>query len=183
MKALVSGGRDQGLKRPSGERVGGATRQRLIRESSVRSAEETLLLPDRSTERGPPRRGAATLPLFERGDGYRKADAEKEDESEQTHHQRPRKGPTWNIGRSSQLKYGASFMEYHMPRSDRSEAWRQECETINQEMDGLILSDWPRSKEENQVRKMRFMALVERRSEAARHFLSDAAVRRNANWV
>ena len=64
-----------------------------------------------------------------------------------------------------------------MPSSDASEIWRRECETINQEMESLILSDWPRSHEENQVRKIQFMALVERRSEAARRFLSDAALR------
>jgi hypothetical protein len=63
-----------------------------------------------------------------------------------------------------------------MPNSDASEIWR-ECETINQEMESLILSDWPRSHEENQVRKIQFMALVERRSEAARRFLADAAAR------
>jgi hypothetical protein len=55
--------------------------------------------------------------------------------------------------------------------------WRRECEAIDQEMERLILSDWPRSPEENQVRKIQFMALVERRTEAARRFLSDAAVR------
>jgi hypothetical protein len=64
-----------------------------------------------------------------------------------------------------------------MPSSDASEIWRRECETINQEMESLILSDWPRSHEENQVRKIQFMALVERRSEAARRFLSDAVLR------
>jgi len=64
-----------------------------------------------------------------------------------------------------------------MPCSDASEIWRRECETINQEMESLILSDWPRSHEENQVRRIQFMALVERRSEAARRFLSDAVLR------
>ena len=64
-----------------------------------------------------------------------------------------------------------------MPSSSASEIWRRECEIINQEMERLILSDWPRSQEENQVRKIQFMALVERRSEAARRFLADAAAR------
>jgi hypothetical protein len=45
-------------------------------------------------------------------------------------------------------------------------------------MERLILSDWPRTQEENQVRKLQFMALVERRDEAARNFLAEAAVRR-----
>lgn len=44
------------------------------------------------------------------------------------------------------------------------------CETINLEVDRLILSAWPRTREENQVRKIQFMALIERRNEAARHF-------------
>jgi hypothetical protein len=64
-----------------------------------------------------------------------------------------------------------------MPSSDASEIWRRECETINQEMESLILSDWPRSHEENQVRKIQFMAMVKRRSEATRRFLSDAVLR------
>ena len=68
-----------------------------------------------------------------------------------------------------------------MPSSHASEIWRRECETINQEMESLILSDWPRSHEENQVRKIQFMALVERRSEAARRFLSDAVPRPRIN--
>ena len=70
-----------------------------------------------------------------------------------------------------------------MPNSDASEIWRRECETINQEMERLILSDWPRSHEENQVRKIQFMALVERRSEAARRFLSDAVLRPRINAI
>ena len=64
-----------------------------------------------------------------------------------------------------------------MPRPTASEIWRTECEAINQEMERLILSEWPRPQEEKQVRKIQFMALVERRSEAARRFLSDAVVR------
>jgi hypothetical protein len=60
-----------------------------------------------------------------------------------------------------------------MPRSDSSEIWRTECEAIHQEMERLILSTWPRSEGENQVRKIQFAALVERRNEAARHFLAE----------
>jgi|GraSoiStandDraft_60_1057301.scaffolds.fasta_scaffold246317_2 hypothetical protein len=62
-----------------------------------------------------------------------------------------------------------------------SDVWRRECDAINQEMERLILSDWPRKQEENQVRKIQFMALVERRSEAARRFLADAAFRPGIN--
>jgi len=54
-----------------------------------------------------------------------------------------------------------------MPSSDASEIWRRECETINQEMESLILSDWPRSHEENQVRKIQFMAQFDRDRRAA----------------
>jgi hypothetical protein len=63
------------------------------------------------------------------------------------------------------------------PAQTRLKIWWRECETINQEMESLILPDWPRSHEDNQVRRIQFMALVERRSEAARRFLSDAALR------
>jgi hypothetical protein len=59
-----------------------------------------------------------------------------------------------------------------MPRSDPSESWRAECEVINQEMERLILSAWPRSQEENQVRKVQIAALIERRNESARRFLA-----------
>jgi hypothetical protein len=65
-----------------------------------------------------------------------------------------------------------------MLRSAPSEMWRAECDAINQEMERLILSPWPRSQEENQVRKIQFAALIERRNEAARHFLAGAAVDR-----
>jgi hypothetical protein len=68
-----------------------------------------------------------------------------------------------------------------MARSTASEIWRSECDAINQEMDRLILSDWPRSHEENLVRKLQFMALVERKDEAAGRFLSDAAVPRRVS--
>jgi hypothetical protein len=63
-----------------------------------------------------------------------------------------------------------------MPQATAWEIWRSECEANNQEMERLILSCWPRSHEENQVRKLQFMALLERRNEAARHLLAEAAV-------
>ena len=65
-----------------------------------------------------------------------------------------------------------------MPRSSTSEIWWRECEAINQEMERLILSAWPRTQEEIRVRKFQFAALVERRNDAARHFLTEAAVPR-----
>ena len=68
-----------------------------------------------------------------------------------------------------------------MPSSSTSEIWWRECEAINQEMERLILSAWPRTQEENQVRKIQFMALVERRSDAARNFLTEVAVRRRVS--
>jgi hypothetical protein len=67
-----------------------------------------------------------------------------------------------------------------MQRSDSSKIWRTECEAIHQEMEQLVLSPWPRSQEENQVRKIQFAALIERRNEAARHFLAEAAVQRKS---
>jgi hypothetical protein len=67
-----------------------------------------------------------------------------------------------------------------MSRSDSSEIWRAECEAVSLEMERLITSPWPRSHEENQVRKIQFAALIERRNEAARHFLKEAAARRKS---
>jgi hypothetical protein len=68
-----------------------------------------------------------------------------------------------------------------MPKSNSSEIWRAECEAIHQEMERLVLSPWPRSQEENQVRKVQFAALVERRNDAARHFLAEAAGNRRVS--
>ena len=64
-----------------------------------------------------------------------------------------------------------------MPQSDSSEIWKRECDFINQELERLILSDWPRSQEENQIRKIQFMALVERRNEAAQRYLAEVTPR------
>jgi hypothetical protein len=58
------------------------------------------------------------------------------------------------------------------PHSGSSEIWRKECEAIHHEVDRLVLSPWPRSHEENQIRKIQFAALIERRDEAARNFLA-----------
>jgi hypothetical protein len=67
-----------------------------------------------------------------------------------------------------------------MPGSESSEVWRAECEAIHQEMERLVLSPWPRSQEENEVRKIQFAALIERRNEAAREFLAEATVQRKS---
>jgi hypothetical protein len=61
-----------------------------------------------------------------------------------------------------------------MPSSNSSDAWRAETEAINREMERLILSAWSRTTEENQIRKFQFAALIERRNEAARHFLAES---------
>ena len=67
------------------------------------------------------------------------------------------------------------------PPNNASEIWSSECEAVDREMERLILSAWPRTQEENQVRKIQFMALVERRSDAARNFLTEVAVRRRVS--
>jgi hypothetical protein len=67
-----------------------------------------------------------------------------------------------------------------MQRSRSSEIRRAECESVSQEMERLIMSPWPRSQEENQVRKIQFAALIERRNEAARHFLAEATAQRKS---
>jgi hypothetical protein len=49
--------------------------------------------------------------------------------------------------------------------------WKNESEAIHNEMDRLLASGWQETAEERQVRKMQFMALIERRDVAARGFL------------
>jgi hypothetical protein len=51
------------------------------------------------------------------------------------------------------------------------ENWRRESEAVNGEMDSLLSAGWPKTVAECQVRKLQFMALVERRDVAAREFL------------
>ena len=68
-----------------------------------------------------------------------------------------------------------------MLKSDSSETWRAESEAIHKEMERLILSTWPRSAEENQIRKIQFAALIERRNDAARRFLQEATIRRRVS--
>ena len=64
------------------------------------------------------------------------------------------------------------------PPNNASEIWSSECEAVDREMERLILSAWPRTQEEIQVRKFQFAALIERRNEAAGHFLAETAVPR-----
>jgi hypothetical protein len=49
--------------------------------------------------------------------------------------------------------------------------WRQECETVQREMDRLITAGRPSSAEERLVRQLQFTALIERRDAAARNLL------------
>jgi hypothetical protein len=49
--------------------------------------------------------------------------------------------------------------------------WREECEAVHGEMDVLLAGGWPETAEERQVRKIQFMALIERRNVAAHNFL------------
>ena len=51
------------------------------------------------------------------------------------------------------------------------QAWRHECDAIEQEMDRLIRTPVPPSTEERQVRRIQFAALVERREAAARKLI------------
>jgi hypothetical protein len=57
------------------------------------------------------------------------------------------------------------------------QAWRQECDAIEQEMDRLIRTPVPPSAEERQVRRIQFAALVERREAAARKLIEGDRVR------
>jgi hypothetical protein len=49
--------------------------------------------------------------------------------------------------------------------------WKEECETVHNEMDRLLAAGWLEAAEERQVRKIRFMALIERRNVAAHNLL------------
>jgi hypothetical protein len=50
-------------------------------------------------------------------------------------------------------------------------SWKEECYTIHSEMDRLLTAGWPETVEERQVRKIQFMALIERRNASAQKFL------------
>jgi hypothetical protein len=50
-------------------------------------------------------------------------------------------------------------------------SWKEECDTIHGEMDRLLTAGWPGTVEERQVRKIQFMALIERRNVSAQKFL------------
>jgi hypothetical protein len=49
--------------------------------------------------------------------------------------------------------------------------WKLECEAIHKEMDCLLKAAWAEVAADRQVRRMQFMALIERRNAAARNLL------------
>jgi hypothetical protein len=51
------------------------------------------------------------------------------------------------------------------------QTWRTASDIIHGEMDRLMKSGWPDTVEDRQVRKIQYMALIERRDAAARDFL------------
>jgi hypothetical protein len=53
--------------------------------------------------------------------------------------------------------------------------WKQECAAIHNEMDCLLKAGWPETAADRQVRKLQFMALIERRDAAARNLLQTNA--------
>jgi hypothetical protein len=54
-------------------------------------------------------------------------------------------------------------------------SWKEECDTIHSEMDGLLTAVWPETAEGRQVRKIQFMALIERRNVSAQKFLKPSS--------
>ena len=50
-------------------------------------------------------------------------------------------------------------------------SWKEECDPIHREMDRLLAAGWLETAEERQVRKIQFMALIERRNVAAQDCL------------
>jgi hypothetical protein len=49
--------------------------------------------------------------------------------------------------------------------------WKLECEAVHEEMDCLLKAGWAETAADRQVRRMQFMALIERRNAAARNLL------------
>ena len=54
---------------------------------------------------------------------------------------------------------------------DVFKTWKRECEAIHNQMDCLLKAGWPETAADRQVRKLQFMALIERRDAAARNLL------------
>jgi hypothetical protein len=50
-------------------------------------------------------------------------------------------------------------------------SWKEECDTIHSEMDGLLTAGWPETAEGRQARKIQFTALIQRRNVSAQKFL------------
>ena len=53
----------------------------------------------------------------------------------------------------------------------RSRTWKEQCGAVHGEIDVLLAAGWPETAEERQVRKIQFMALIERRNVAAQNFI------------
>jgi hypothetical protein len=63
-------------------------------------------------------------------------------------------------------------------QSELFQEWRRECELIDREMAQIAGASLSLSEDERQVRKFQFASLIERRSTAARKFLSSRGVMR-----
>ncbi len=57
------------------------------------------------------------------------------------------------------------------PASPIFKNWKLECEAVHKEMDCLLKAGWAETAADRQVRRMQFMALIERRDAAARNLL------------
>ena len=49
--------------------------------------------------------------------------------------------------------------------------WKNECEAIHREMDQVLRSRWLQTADERQVRRLQYLALIERRDAAAQKLL------------
>jgi len=56
--------------------------------------------------------------------------------------------------------------------------WRREYEAVSKEMDRLISAGYPQSREERQIRRLQYTALIERRDAAIKKFLRSSSPRR-----
>jgi hypothetical protein len=71
---------------------------------------------------------------------------------------------------------GAAMAE--QVQSELFQEWRRECELIDREMAQIAGAPLSLSEDERQVRKFQLASLIERRSAAARKFLSSRGVMR-----
>jgi hypothetical protein len=70
-----------------------------------------------------------------------------------------------------------------MQQDEVFQHWARERDSVEAQMDEILAAGVPRSMDERQARQMRFLALIERRDDAARLLLDDLRRRRTQGPV